>query len=802
MGRRILRFTIPCSTCIEKNMKHLLAAALLGVAIPSAHAQLNMALVGHLSYQDLHGSNVSDVWGYVDGQGNEYALVGVNGGGISVVSLADPTDPQEVFWFPGDNTIWRDLKVWNDHAYVTNEGGGGLAIIDLSPLPFNTDLTAQNWAAGGWNTAHNIYIDENGIAYINGSNRGNGGVIFLDLTQDPFAPVEVGEFDQWYSHDCMARGDTMYASHISNGHFSIVDVSNKSAPVLLGTQNTGNDFTHNCWVSDDGNYLFTTDEVVGGWLGSYDISDPTDIKELQLFRSAPGSNTIPHNTHFINEYVVTSYYRLGTTIHDVSRPWNVVEVGNYDHCPLEGPGFNGGWGTYPWLPSGLIISTDIEGGLFVFAPEYVRACWLEGMVLDAQSGSPVGQATVQITGIATAPITGFDGAYATGHNQAGTYTVTASAPGFFPATIPGVVLENGVVTMLDIELEPLASFVLTGTVIDAVTQDPIAGAHVRISSPTYFYETVAAANGTFTMPGVFTDDYDLVVGQWGWRTECPTTQTIGPGTDPLVIALDPGYYDDFEFDFGWTVTGTASMGHWERGVPIGTTFQNDWSNPNVDVGGDCGAQCYVTGNGGGGAGFDDVDDGHTILTSPPFDATTLWDPQIRFHRWFYNQGGSGQPNDRMEIRLTDGTQTVLLETVTQSSSSWFYRTFRILDHMDRGEAMQLIIFITDDNPGHLVEGGFDIFQMIELSPVNIQEAMTFAFNLWPNPAADRFEVSLPEEGEALLEVFDALGRPAMPAVAVRHGRATVSHDLASGAYLVRVTTPTGEFAVQRLVVGH
>ena len=256
-------------------------------------AQLNMSLVGQLDYQTLHNSDVSDVWGYVDEFGTEYALVGVNNGGVSVVSLDDPTDPQEVFYYPGANSIWRDLKVYNDHAYITTEGGGGLVIIDLAPLPQSTALTAINWLGNNWESAHNLFIDENGIAYIFGADRGNGGTIFLDLTLNPMLPIEVGTFDTWYAHDGMARGDTLYASHISDGFFSIVDVSDKQNPVVLGTQNTGNNFTHNCWVSSDGDHLYTTDEVSGGYLGSYDISDPTDIEELDLVQSDPG---IRHDT--------------------------------------------------------------------------------------------------------------------------------------------------------------------------------------------------------------------------------------------------------------------------------------------------------------------------------------------------------------------------------------------------------------------------------------------------------------------------------------------------------------------------
>ena len=105
-------------------------------------AQLNMSLVGQLPYQDSTGfvRELSDIWGYEDENGNEYALVGVFDG-FSVVDCSDPANPVEVFFESGPQSTWRDVKVWNDHAYVTTEGGAGLLIVDLSPLPQSSNLT-------------------------------------------------------------------------------------------------------------------------------------------------------------------------------------------------------------------------------------------------------------------------------------------------------------------------------------------------------------------------------------------------------------------------------------------------------------------------------------------------------------------------------------------------------------------------------------------------------------------------------------------------------------------------------------
>ena len=66
------------------------------------------------------------------------------------------------------------------------------------------------------------------------------------------------------------------------------------------------------------------------------------------------------------------------------------------------------------------------------------------------------------------------------------------------------------------------------------------------------------------------------------------------------------------------VSGAAPVGIWEIGVPIGTDAGGSLSNPDADAV-DCGSKAYVTGNGGGSAGSDDVDFADAILTSPIMD---------------------------------------------------------------------------------------------------------------------------------------------------------------------------------------
>lgn len=787
-------------------MKHLLLVPSL-VLCTALGAQTNFALLGNLDYQALHNSGLSNLWVYTDEVGNEYALVGVNGeggntGGLSVVDVTDPANPVELAFIAGPTSIWREVKVWEDYVYVTTEANYGLLIVDLGPLPGSTTLPFTVFQGVNWETSHSLFIDEAiGRLYLNGSNRGNGGVIMYDLTIDPMAPVEIGEFDQWYCHDSYARGDTLYAAHVQDGFFSIVDVSDPASPTILGTQPTPSTFTHNVWTDDSGDFIFTTDEVSSAYIGSYDISDPSDILWQDQTQSDPGSGTIPHNTYWLNDFLVTSYYSFGVTIHDATRPHNLVEVGHYDTSPLSGDGFVGAWGTCPFLPSGNVVVSDIETGLWILAPTYVNACWLEGTVRDAVTTAPINGASITVLSSTMAETTGFSGQYATGTVVAGTYDVLFDAIGYIPQTITGVVLQNGVLTIQDADLVPLVPFDVSGQVLDAVDGTGVPDAFVQLAGDDTTYSTTADGNGNFTFTAIYAGTYGLTAGQWGWITDCSFSGALDAGSPPITVELARGWYDDFTFDFGWSVSGTAATGGWERDEPVGTTNGGTQSNPDVDADGDCADKAYVTGNGGGGAGNDDVDDGFVRLVSPEFDATIHFDPYLDLHYWFYNGGGSGTPNDSLWIDLTNGADTVRVITLTDdlgTESAWTPVSTSITAMLVPTSTMRLITTAVDGDPGHLVEGGIDRFRVWEHSGVGVAEASSPGQVLIaPNPAGASFIVLA--EGADRVVVRDVRG-----AVVVQHrplgDRWTCANTLSDGVYFVEVTFTNGARAIERMVV--
>ena len=273
----------------------------------------------------------------------------------------------------------------------------------------------------------------------------------------------------------------MYSSEINAGVLTLFDVTDKANIVELGDAATSMNFTHNTWASPDGQFAFTTDERANAYVDSYDVSDPGNIIRLDSYQPIETANTgvVPHNTHYQDGYLITSWYTDGVVITDVSKPDNMVKVAAFDTYPIPGNGFQGCWGAYPYLPSGLVLTSNISnvnglGELNVFRPNYVRAAFLEGTVTDADSGATINGVKVVI-GNPDRPneeLTDALGEYRTGIESAGFFDVTFSHPDYFPATLI-TSIENGVCTILDVQLQIRPQVQVIGSVVDAATSQVI-----------------------------------------------------------------------------------------------------------------------------------------------------------------------------------------------------------------------------------------------------------------------------------------------------------------------------------------
>jgi choice-of-anchor B domain-containing protein len=730
-----------------------------------SQSSMNLVLMGTYEWNNTEGS---DIWGWVDPNGNEYALVGLNDG-FSVVDVTNGTNPIEMFYIPDLNSTWRDIKTWNNFAYVTTEADAGLLIVDLNDMTGNTyyHVTQFSNPTNGnsieFTAAHNIYIDENGIAYIFGASSNTGsspadGVIFLDVNTNPTNPIYLGEWDDEYIHDGMARGDTLYAGCIYAGELYVINVSDKSNPQTLGTTPTPNSFTHNAWVSDNGQFVFTTDEQADSYLAAYDITNINNIQEVDRIQSNPGSNVVPHNTHVDGNFLITSYYRDGTTVHDITHPNNIIEVAYYDSYTGSGSGFDGCWGTYPFLPSGNIISSDINssssgmGRLLVYERQFQQACYIDGIVTDATTSNPINSANIEILNTLITSTTNVNGSYSSGIVNSGIYDILFSKGGYENDTISAT-LTNGNITTINAQLVPLPSFTGNGIVTD-INGNGIANAQVLIYNNDFSFSISTDQNGNFSIGNMYDGNYEVIAGQWGYNTVC-TNENITTTNNNLTIVLPAGYYDDFTFDFGWSIAGGITIsdpGRWERGKPEGTSSQGLDYNPDSDITSDCFEYAYVTGLiAGGQTGSNDVDDFNTILTSPLFDLSSNQPHILNYYSWFSNGGGGwgggSTPNDTLTVSISNGSTTAVLETMTVNSpdmGQWNFRTFDLSQYITLTSNMQLIIETADWDAlgGHWVEGGFDMFSITSTPQTTVEE--------------------LSMQDSKLIRIVDVLGRETIP----------------------------------------
>ena len=100
----------------------------------------DLDLLSFLSVADLGGGRgieVNDLWGWTDpDSGREYALV-ARYDGISFVDVSDPMNPRYVGNLPltegARGAVWRDIKVYRNHAFIVGRWRGSARNADLRP---------------------------------------------------------------------------------------------------------------------------------------------------------------------------------------------------------------------------------------------------------------------------------------------------------------------------------------------------------------------------------------------------------------------------------------------------------------------------------------------------------------------------------------------------------------------------------------------------------------------------------------------------------------------------------------------
>jgi choice-of-anchor B domain-containing protein len=353
----------------------------------------NIDLLSNLSFVQMGGitgTGGNDCWGWTDSlTGKEYAIMCCTTH-TAFIDISNPTIPVYIGKVNSHNnvsSVWRDVKVYNNYAFIVSEASGhGMQVFDLtrlrnvtSPQTFTPDARYA-----GFGNCHNIAINEaTGFAYCIGTSTYSGGPHVVNI-QNPLNPVlSFGYAAENYCHDAqilMYNGpDTNYVGKeiffgANETKVVVMDVTNKSNPILISTflyKNTG--YTHQGWLTPDQKYWILgdeEDETNFGFNTRSVIIDLNDLDNPVLKGEYFGTTTaIDHNGYTKGNDFYLANYRAGMRIMNTSNiasSGKMNEIAYFDTYPASNSAqYNGAWSVYPYFASGNIIISDIEKGLFV-----------------------------------------------------------------------------------------------------------------------------------------------------------------------------------------------------------------------------------------------------------------------------------------------------------------------------------------------------------------------------------------------------------------------------------------------------
>ncbi len=618
----------------------------------------------------------ADCWGYTSPSGREFVLMG-HSLGFAVVDISVPTNAQVIANLSGPSSLWRDIKVYGNHAYVVSEGGGGIHIFSLAQIDSGVVTQVGSVITGGSTSTHNVAINE-ASGYLYRLGGASNGMRIYDLGADPVNPPLVGSWSSRYIHDAQvvsytsgpnAGKEIVFACSGLNGGFSntgldIIDVTNKNNISVLGNTSYNNPaYSHQGWLSPDRQYFYLGDELdENGSLPTTThviaVSNLSNPQSLTSFTN--GNQAVGHNLYTEGNLIYEANYRSGLRIFDASNPTSPVEVAFFDTYPDNDlDGFNGLWSVYPYFQSGTVVGSDLERGLFV---------WWTGpnpLVLDL----PAGPLSLVNPG---------------GDSMA--VTITEATPGDL---VPGSAL---------LHINDGAGWV-------SLPLTALGGANFQADFPAFacgtalqYYLTADATSGS----------------TWSLPTGAPFdlyAASAALGQTTMVS-------HDFEAASGWTVGAagdSASTGIWTRVNPRGTAAQPEDDHTVA------GSECFVTGQGsvGGSLGENDVDGGNTTLVSPVFDLSSSSSPRVSYWRWFSNDQGSSSAEDVLEVEITgDGANWILVETVgptgAQSSGGWFEHSLLVSDFVALSSQVRLRFRTGDLGAGSIVEAAIDDLEISDI----------------------------------------------------------------------------------------
>ena len=294
---------------------------------------------------------------------------------MTVVEITNPANPDIIDSISHSGSLWADIKVYQDVAYVSNENGGGIDVIDLSNVDNGVVALVQRYTPNGLGHVHNLALDiDSGFLYLCSGDINGGRLVAFDLT-DPRYPTMAGQLGGGpsfhdaqivtYSSGPFAGKQICYGAAGGSG-LHIIDVTDKSNMTTIASATySGQSYTHQCWLSEDYQYLYINDEL--DYIAETRVFDVSDIYNPTYVNSFGwGANSIDHNCYVYGNLLYEANYTSGLRVFDLSsNPTDPPMIAYFDTYPSNnGESFNGLWSCFPmFFESGTVIGSDIERGL-------------------------------------------------------------------------------------------------------------------------------------------------------------------------------------------------------------------------------------------------------------------------------------------------------------------------------------------------------------------------------------------------------------------------------------------------------
>jgi len=323
----------------------------------------------------VFANTYNECWGFVQ-DGKEYGVIGTSWG-THIFDLSDPENIRPVDSvqgaYSGPGVIHRDFEDYHGYLYAVCDEGSGISTLQIMDLRYLPDSVSVVYDSKDLlSLTHNIAIDTvygRLYCFLVGFAPGFSSLAIYDLA-DPENPALMAIYnDGTLVHDGYVRDHILYMSDGYNGRILVMDWTDTDNPVVLGSIDSYPDrgYNHSGWLHDTEPIFVFADENHGALMKVLDVSDLTDINVLSTFGSEVDPMSIVHNPVFRGDYLFSACYHDGLYIHDLSDPTNPTYVAHYKtYVPTDHTSYRGAWGVYPRLPSGLIIVSDMQFGMFVF----------------------------------------------------------------------------------------------------------------------------------------------------------------------------------------------------------------------------------------------------------------------------------------------------------------------------------------------------------------------------------------------------------------------------------------------------